>query len=246
MGLSNPLFFATVQGQVHILGDTLYLCHSACILLNAGTLEDYLSQVASWLKDNPHEVITILMGNADRIDVQEYVAPLENSGIAPYLYVPPKKPMFLDDWPTLLDMITENKRIVFFLDYGADEDKVPFILNQFSHMWETPFSPTDLEFPCTVQRPSSLSAQGAGQRMYIANHNLNILIEIRDIDILVPNIFLLRQTNAESGAVSLGDMAEDCTGMLFPALDLLCLEPFRSCKNSHPNCTVTFELLWLR
>lgn len=201
-----------MQGQVHILGDTLYLCHSACILLNAGTLEDYLVQVVGWLRDNPNEVVTILMGNADRADVEEYVAPLENSGIAQYLYIPPKSPMFLEDWPTLLDMIAENRRVVFFMDYGADESRVPFILNEFSHMWETPFSPTDPDFPCTVQRPSTLSVQEAGQRMYIANHNLNILIEIKDIDILVPNIFLIRQTNALSGTLSLGDMAEDCTG----------------------------------
>ena len=203
---------------MHILGDTLYLCHSACILLNAGTLEDYLTTVADWLDNNPKEVITIVMGNADRVDVEDYIEPLEDSGIAQYLYTPPKQRMKLDDWPTLAEMIADETRVVFFLDYGADEDRVPYILEQFNHMWETPFSPTDPSFPCTVQRPSNLSPEEARDRLYMANHNLNLQLDIRDIEILVPNFFLIEQTNAESGFLSLGQMAEECTGEVFSFL----------------------------
>lgn len=212
---------STVQGQVHEKENELVLCHSECSLFNAGTLESYLSKVVTWLEDNPREVVTILMGNADRVDVEKYVEPLEKSGLKPYLYTAPKKSMRRNDWPTLGEMIADDKRVVFMLDYGANEKKVPYILDEFNHMWETPFSPTDPEFPCTVDRPSSLSAKEAKERMYIANHNLNT--EIFGLDILIPARDKIEDTNSVSGPLSLGRMAKECRGRLLDFFLILCL-----------------------
>lgn len=48
-----------------------------------------------------------------------------------YIYVPPNVPMKYSDWPTLGEMIDSGKRVVMFLDAGADTTKVDFILPEF-------------------------------------------------------------------------------------------------------------------
>lgn len=54
-------------------------------------------------------------------------------------YVPPQPVMSRDDWPTLGDMIESGKRVVIFMDQGAEaEPTVDFILPQFKMV--RPFS----------------------------------------------------------------------------------------------------------
>lgn len=190
----------------------MYLCHTSCSLLNVGTLEDYLTTVTKWLENNPYEVITILMGNYDLVGVGNFTAPLVNSGISKYAYELPKIPMGLDDWPILSNMIITGKRAVIFMDYDANQTEVPYILDEFTQMWETPFSPTDADFPCTEQRPPDLSEEDAKDILYMANHNLNVDVEFEGLEILIPNTAVLNSTNAVSGFRSLGLMADNCTG----------------------------------
>lgn len=189
----------------------MYLCHTSCDLLNAGTLEAYLVEVVQWLQKNPYDVITILMGNYDLVAPTNFTAPIINSGLINYAYTPPKIPMGLDDWPPLSQMILTGKRVVIFMDYQANQTEVPYILDEFSQMWETPFSPTDRNFPCTVQRPPNLAPQDAKNRLYMANHNLNLEVSFAGLNILVPNTALLNVTNGVSGYGSLGWMADNCT-----------------------------------
>lgn len=115
-------------------------------------------------------------------------------------------------WPTLGQMILTQKRVVIFMDYKADQDTVPYILDQFSQLWETPFSPQNRSFPCTQERPPGLSRDAALERMYMANHNLNTEIAIAGSSILVPTVALINETNAVEGFGSLGAMADNCTG----------------------------------
>lgn len=97
------------------------------------------------------------------------------------------------DWPTLGDMIDSGKRVVVFLDSGADPSTVDFILPEFEmvafltsyiiatiflitpfQIWETPFSVTDPSFPCSVDRISGPLA--TEDHTYLINHSLNINI----------------------------------------------------------------------
>ena len=69
-------------------------------------------------------------------------------------------------------MIDSGKRVVVFLDAGADDDRsVPYILPEFEMVWETPFSVTDPTFPCSVDRISG--PLGTTDHMYMINHSLN-------------------------------------------------------------------------
>ena len=88
-------------------------------------------------------------------------------------------------------MISSGKRVVVFLDAGADDDRsVPYILPEFPNVWETPFSVTDEDFPCSVDRISGpLSAE---EHMYMINHSLNVEI----IGIILPDRVQASQTNS--------------------------------------------------
>lgn len=201
-----------MQFQVHLQNGTLLLCHTYCELLDVGTLQSYLTTVTQWLDQHPYEVITILMGNFDFVEVGNFTRPLINSGITRYAYQPPKIPMALDDWPVLSELILTQKRVIIFMDYNANQTQVPFILDEFSQMWETPFSPTNSSFPCTQQRPPNLPRDRAENMLYMANHNLNLEVMLAGQDILIPNIAVLNETNAVTGYRSLGLMADNCMG----------------------------------
>lgn len=152
-------------------------------------------------------------GQNNRNPATDYVEPFQNSGIMEYVWTPPARNLALTDWPTLSEMILRNDRVVVMLDYGADQDAVPWLLSEFDYQWETPFSPTDPTFPCTQQRPPNQSDEVSRKRMYMLNHNLNVEIAIAGMNVLVPAYGLLDQINAESGNGSLGLNIQGCEEM---------------------------------
>lgn len=202
-----------VQGQTHMVNGVIYLCHTSCDVLNAGTLESYLSTIVTWVRAHPYDVVTILIANGDYIGVGNFTQAVQNSGLIPHLYTPPEIPMGLDDWPTLSHMILTGKRVVLFMDYNANQTEVPYILDEFSQIWETPFNPTDNTFPCVVDRPPYLPQDQARKRLYLINHNLNFEVSLGNFNLLIPNFPEMNITNGVSGPGSLGLSAEQCTGM---------------------------------
>ncbi|KAK5273053.1 hypothetical protein LTR99_002446 [Exophiala xenobiotica] len=200
-----------LQFQAHLVNGTLYLCHTSCDLLNVGTLQDYLTTVTRWLRTHNTDVITILIGNYDLVDPGNFTAPVINSGLIDFVYTPPTLPMPLDSWPTLAEMIFRQTRAVVMLDYQANQTAIPWLLDEFSQMWETPFSPTDRDFPCTAQRPPNQAVATRENRMYMANHNLNLDVNLAGISMLVPFFPLLNETNAVTGYGSAGRAVENCT-----------------------------------
>ncbi|KAF8425694.1 PLC-like phosphodiesterase [Tirmania nivea] len=198
-----------LQGQTHEYNGSLHYCHTTCDLLDSGPIEDYLVKVVDWLRKNPFEVISIIIGNGDFVDVEKFVEPLKNSGIADMAYIPsPDNTLQYYQWPTLGDLILQGKRVIIYMDYKADESRVPYILSEFRYMWETKFSPTDANFPCTIDRPSGMTEDGG--MLYMANHNLNAELSVFSQTILIPDKVNLNRTNAVSGHGSLGLAAETC------------------------------------
>ena len=107
-------------------------------------------------------------------------------------------------------MITSGKRVVIFLDSKADTTLVPWILDEFTFMWETPFDETNSSFPCTVDRPPRIRNQVPTGRLAVVNHFLDIALPN---DILIPDRGQLEVTNGVSGEGSLGLQAENCAGI---------------------------------
>jgi hypothetical protein len=152
-------------------------------------------------------------GQKTRIPVSDYVASFEQAGMMKYLWTPPSPTMNLSDWPTLGQMILQNKRVVVMMDYGTNQGEVPWLLDEYNYQWETPFSPTDPAFPCTQNRPPNQTEDVSRNRMYILDHNLNIEVGLGGMDILIPAYSLLDQVNAVSGNTSLGLNVENCAKM---------------------------------
>ena len=198
-----------LESQTHTDWDgTLSMCHTSCLLENAGSVQDYLSTVKSWLDGNPSAVITILLANGDNVDVSQFDDAFEGSGIKDYAFIPSTSPnpLGMDDWPTLGEMIDDGKRLVVFLDYGADESKFPYILDEYSYFFATPYDVTDPSFnQCSIDTPPGASPDG---RMYLVNHFLDQKIVS---GLLVPDNAANFKTNAATGKGSIGAQVDLCT-----------------------------------
>ncbi|KAJ5654629.1 hypothetical protein N7490_001632 [Penicillium lividum] len=199
-----------LQAQTHksLLDDTvLELCHTSCLLEDAGTLKAYLSTIKSWLDDNPNEVVTLLLTNGDSLDISIFGSTFVSAGIDSYAFVPSSEPLAYADWPTLGDLIDSGKRLVAFLDYGADTGTVNYILDEFAYYFETPYDVTDSTFSnCSIDRPAGASASG---RMYLVNHYLDV--DILGVDI--PDRDKASTTNAAMGDGSFGAQATECEAL---------------------------------
>jgi hypothetical protein len=208
--LNDGIRFLQAQIQWPTNGTTPHFCHTSCDIFDAGPITDWLGKVKDWVASHPYDVVTILLGNGNYSTPNLYAPYIESTGILKYAYTPPYLPMALNDWPTLSEMILTGKRVVIFLDYMANQLEYPWLLDQFSQMWETPFDPMDRSFPCTVQRPPNLSGGDARNRLYLMNHNLNAEFNVFGAKILVPAVSLLNQTNNVTGFGSLGEAAVGC------------------------------------
>lgn len=208
--LDDGIRFLQAQIQWPTNGTVPHFCHTECDLLDAGPITEWLGTVKDWVAAHPYDVVTILLGNGNYSTPDKYVPFIESTGLLQYIWTPPVVPMTRDAWPTLASMILTGQRVVMFLDYNANQTAYPWLLDEFSQVWETPFDPTDQTFPCTAQRPPNLPDDQARDRLYIMNHDLNVEVSLLGSSILVPATSLLNQTNNASGFGSLGLAANNC------------------------------------
>ncbi|KAI1443466.1 PLC-like phosphodiesterase [Annulohypoxylon stygium] len=208
--LNDGVRFLQAQIQWPTGGSEPHFCHTSCDILDAGPITDWLGQVKNWVAAHPYDVVTILLGNGNYSVPSLYVPYIEQTGILRYIYTPSVAPMTLDDWPTLSEMVLRGQRVVMFMDYMANQTEYPWLLDEFSQLWETPFDPTNQSFPCTVQRPPNLAEKDAKSRLYMINHNLNVELSILGTDMLVPARTELNVTNNVTGTGSLGLSANNC------------------------------------
>ncbi|KAJ3758875.1 PLC-like phosphodiesterase [Lentinula raphanica] len=167
-----------LQAEGHLNDGVLHFCHTSKhdLLFDGGTVVDYLTTVKTWLDANPNEVLTLLFTNSDGLSIPDVWAPaFVAAGIDTVSYVPTNNPMTRFDWPTLGDLIDSGKRVITFMDAGADgTDGAPvdYILPEFTMLWEPPFDSTDPTFPCSVDRIAGpLSTE---EHLNMLNHNLDI------------------------------------------------------------------------
>lgn len=114
--LDMGIRYLQVQTHRSILdGNIIELCHTSCLLEDAGTLKSFLTTIKNWLDTNPNEVVSLLLTNGDSIAITEFGDTFSGSGIDNYAYVPFANPLLISDWPTLGDMISRGKRLVVFL-----------------------------------------------------------------------------------------------------------------------------------
>ncbi|CAA7264432.1 unnamed protein product [Cyclocybe aegerita] len=187
-----------LQAQSHMNGKDLHFCHTTCGLFDGGKVEDYLNKVKHFLDRHPNDVLTLIFTNPESVSVSKVWKPIfDKTGFTDMAYVPPQPVMSREDWPTLGEMIESGKRVVIFLDHGADsrtEPDVEFILPQFQMVWEDKYDPTNSKFPCKVDR--SQGPLAPSQQLNLINHNLNTNIFPIGRGILIPDRLDSPRTNS--------------------------------------------------
>ncbi|PKS11937.1 hypothetical protein jhhlp_001233 [Lomentospora prolificans] len=202
--------FRLLQAQVHNENGTLRLCHSSCSLLDAGPLQDWLKKIAFWMDNNANEVVTILLVNSDGDPVDSYGAAFQGSGLSQYGYVPETA----GSWPTLGSMISSGKRLVTFVTSITESATYPYLLNEFTYVFETAFEVTSSSgFNCTLDRPSRVgdaSTAVSQGMMSLANHFL--YKSLGAFGIMIPDVDQIANTNnpATTGVGMLGTHATQC------------------------------------
>jgi hypothetical protein len=161
-----------LQAQAHMNGKDLHFCHTTCGLFDGGKVKDYFEKVKNFVDRHPNEVLTIIIANPQRVPVKVWQPIFESTGLAEMAYIPTQNPMMREDWPTLGELLVSGRRLVVFIDKGADEKTVPYLLPQFTMMWEDEYDPTDRQFPCKVDRTSG--PLSPPQQLNLINQNLNI------------------------------------------------------------------------
>ncbi|KAF9033609.1 PLC-like phosphodiesterase [Panaeolus papilionaceus] len=187
-----------LQAQSHIQASYTFV---TLFIFDGGNVTSYLRTVKTWLDANPNEVITFIFTNPENVSLQDFWRPaFDDSGISSIAYVPPAPPVKQSDWPTLGSLIDSGKRVVVFMDAGADTAIIPYILPEFQMIWETPFSVTDPTFPCRVDRiHGPLSVE---DHTYMINHSLNINILPSGGDVIIPDRMNAQITNGMASILS--------------------------------------------
>jgi hypothetical protein len=217
-----------MSSQVHTFLNTLTMCHTKCELEDGGTVQNYLQEVKAWMDKNPTEVLTLLLTNGDRNPVTQFDTVFKAVGLDSYAFVPSSSPnpLPLSSWPTLGAIIAGGKRLIVFMgayllnfsprhmltpstDYNANTKQVPYIMDEFSYFFETPFDTTDKTFnECKIDRQNNVNPDGKSS-MYIVNHFLDLSI----FGILIPDMVDAAKTNAVTGSGSIGAQASLCKGI---------------------------------
>ena len=110
---------------------------------------------------------------------------------------------------------------------------MPYILDEFTYFFETPYDVTDKSFnQCTLDRPSGASADG---RMYIVNHFLDVDI----FGILIPDQINAPKTNSPSSILAQSNLCYQAWGRM-PNFILVGDASNHACcvyVNKHPRLT---------
>jgi hypothetical protein len=192
-----------LQMQVHKMNDVIQLCHTSCPLFNGGPLKDYLGKVKTWMDANPNDVVSLLIVNSDNFPASAFDAVFKDAGLDTLSYAPTAAVVPASGWPTLGSMIDSGKRLVTFLDNGADFTAVPYLVDEFPNIWETKFNVIDTTFDCDVNRTKGDTAT----QMYLINHFLDKVV----LGQPAPDRDRANVTNGVSGEGSLGLQVEKCS-----------------------------------
>ncbi|KAJ1966791.1 hypothetical protein H4R35_006898 [Dimargaris xerosporica] len=172
--------------------DDIYLCHTACSLLNAGPAVDTLKRIANFLHANTHDVVTLFVNNDSRFSALAMRAAFTAAGLDKLAYQPEGDTSASGAWPTLGDMITKNQRVVIFSSGQTDAASVPWILPESQYVWQTPWQVrTNDTFTCTIDRPK----RPPYGPLQVLNHFVYTSMQLLDKNIMMADSNAASQTN---------------------------------------------------
>ncbi|KAI0756866.1 PLC-like phosphodiesterase [Daedaleopsis nitida] len=196
-----------LQSQAHLKNSVIELCHTSCGLFDGGSLQDYLTKVKTWMDANPTEVLSLLIVNSDNVAPSDYDTVFKAAGVDTLAYAPDSASLPASGWPTLGSLIDSGKRLVVFLSTKADFTSVPYLIDEFTNIWETAYDITDTAaFDCQVNRTNG----DTSTQMYLINHFLDKMVA----GFPAPDSSRADTTNAVSGDGSLGLQVQTCSAQL--------------------------------
>ncbi|GJJ09772.1 hypothetical protein Clacol_003996 [Clathrus columnatus] len=182
-------------------------CHTSCLIKDGGSVASILTEIKTWLDENPNNVVSLLIANVDNIPVASWKLLYEDVGVDKISYSPPTAAVDVTQWPTLREMIANGTKLVTFLDNQADFTQAPYIIDEFQTMWESPFDVTSPDsFQCAVNRTHGTPAN----QIFTINHFLDQETNILGAQFPIPNRGALNTTNGVSGPGSLGAEVQTC------------------------------------
>jgi len=128
-------------------------------LLGTEPLQTYLSDIKSFLDNNPNEVVTIILEcNISANDIESEV---DQAGLLNYLYTHTLN----TTWPTLQTIISNNTRLVIFSDQNDAGINQGWYHYMWDHMVETHYSANSInDLNCDFNRGDSIND------LFILNH----------------------------------------------------------------------------
>ncbi|CAO2653893.1 Nn.00g106260.m01.CDS01 [Neocucurbitaria sp. VM-36] len=207
-----------LSAQVHKTSDSgadaWHLCHSSCALLDAGSLESWLSEIKTWMDANTNDVVTILLVNSGGASASDLGSQFTSAGIDEYAYTPPSTTTIPQTWPTLDTLIGNNTRLMTFVaSLSQTSSDYPYLMDEFTFIFENNYENTSpSNYSCNPDRPTSLGSASAALssgRMFLMNH---FLYESTSF-FQSPNESYAGTTNAQTGVGSLGESVTECTGV---------------------------------
>lgn len=194
--------------------DQWHLCHSSCSLLDAGTLQSWLTEIKTWMEKNTNDVVSLILVNSDNASPSDLGSQFAATGIDKLAYTPPSATTIPQTWPTLDKLIGNNTRLMTFVaSLGTASTQYPYLMDQYAFTFENNFENTNpSNYSCNPSRPTSLGSTSAALssgRMFVMNH---FLYESTSF-IQSPNETYVNVTNAQQGFGSLGQSIKDCTGV---------------------------------
>lgn len=109
------------------------------------------------------------MVNSDNLPPSQFASSFDASGLSAHTYSPSAASLSISEWPTLGSLVDSGKTVVVFMDYNADFSSVPYIIDEFSNMWQDAYDVTETGWECAVNRSSGNS----GSSMMMINHFLD-------------------------------------------------------------------------
>ncbi|MEE4495654.1 hypothetical protein [Streptomyces sp. BE230] len=140
----------------------LWLCHAVC---RAGAIElvPALTALGSWMRENPSEVVTLIV--QDAISGEETEQAFRQAGLDDLLHTPDPDPD--KAWPTLGEMVDSGRRLVVFAEEA--DGPAPWYRNFYRYGMETPFAfRSPAEMSCVPHRG------GTGKRLFLLNHFITV------------------------------------------------------------------------
>lgn len=127
--------------------------------MGTATLASNLNEIKSFLTANPNEVVTLLFETYISSSLME--SELQSAGLMPMLHVQPLG----QPWPTLQEMIEENKRVVVFSEQNNGTPAQGWYHYLWDYAVETHFTNhTITDFSCAYNRGNP------NNDLFIVNH----------------------------------------------------------------------------